>query len=245
MVVRCLNLGIRNLSDNTLVYKMIYLFTNLEYGKPFLSTASRLAKLESLDITVVLSNKRPRGNRRIDWLKVGLTQRMQNEKNRRDVQRRFQLPVKVVLNVNSVGFADTVDRNDHGIIAGFNQIFKRTLIDRFKSLANIHPSLLPYYRGPTPGYWCMENGEEQTGFTLHKVGEKIDRGEILYQDTVPIELGETLDNLMLRIGLQAQSSFREYLLALDQGRVFKRRVVNARCIYKVHVDYKSFPPTVK
>ncbi len=51
---------------------------------------------------------------------------------------------------------------------------------------NIHPSLLPKYRGVHPISWALINGETHTGVTLHRVSRKIDEGEILYQKSVAI-----------------------------------------------------------
>lgn len=57
---------------------------------------------------------------------------------------------------------------------------------------NIHPSLLPKYRGPNPIFWQIRNGETQTGVTLHKVSEKIDAGDILACKKVPYTRGARL-----------------------------------------------------
>lgn len=46
---------------------------------------------------------------------------------------------------------------------------------------NIHTSLLPAYKGPRPVFWSLLHGEDKFGFTVHEVTEKIDTGNILYQ----------------------------------------------------------------
>jgi len=46
---------------------------------------------------------------------------------------------------------------------------------------NLHPSLLPRYRGPTPLFWQLRAGERETGVTLHRVTPRIDAGEIVLQ----------------------------------------------------------------
>ena len=220
---------------------MIYLFTNLEYGRPFIYTARHVVMVEPLEIMVVLSQKRSRFHWTLSGLKAAVAQRVEAEINRRFVARRFGLPTKSIRNINESSFVRGIAREDHGIVAGFNQIFGPGLIGRFRSLVNFHPSLLPYYRGPTPAYWCIENSEAQSGYSLHEIGEEIDRGEILYQDTVPIESNDDPDSLTLRIGVKAQAVFREYLLALARGQEFERRTVDASRIYTNRVDYKSFP----
>ena len=56
---------------------------------------------------------------------------------------------------------------------------------------NIHPSLLPKYRGPIPTAWAIENGETHFGITIHYMDERIDTGDILIQKKYPILKNET------------------------------------------------------
>jgi methionyl-tRNA formyltransferase len=53
---------------------------------------------------------------------------------------------------------------------------------------NIHPSLLPDYRGRHPTFWATVRGEKTVGITLHKVAVKIDAGEIIAQRSAPYYL---------------------------------------------------------
>jgi len=54
---------------------------------------------------------------------------------------------------------------------------------------NIHPSLLPKYRGPTPLFWQFKKGEENFGVTLHRVTEKFDQGNIIAQQKIKMPDG--------------------------------------------------------
>ena len=54
---------------------------------------------------------------------------------------------------------------------------------------NVHPSVLPSYRGPTPLFWQFREGERETGVTLHIVEEGIDAGAIVAQSVVPLWAG--------------------------------------------------------
>jgi methionyl-tRNA formyltransferase len=51
---------------------------------------------------------------------------------------------------------------------------------------NLHPSLLPEYRGTNSVAWVIINGETETGFTFHRMDEKFDTGPILLQERLPI-----------------------------------------------------------
>lgn len=63
---------------------------------------------------------------------------------------------------------------------------------------NIHPSLLPKYRGPNPWFWIYYNMETIGGITIHRVDKYEDHGEILAQKSFNIELGEELHHLQSR-----------------------------------------------
>jgi methionyl-tRNA formyltransferase len=56
---------------------------------------------------------------------------------------------------------------------------------------NLHGSLLPKYRGRVPVNWAVINGETETGATLHYMVEKPDAGDIVDQDRITIEFGDT------------------------------------------------------
>jgi methionyl-tRNA formyltransferase len=64
---------------------------------------------------------------------------------------------------------------------------------------NLHPSLLPAYRGPAPMPWALINGEPITGVTTQLIGEKIDCGQILLQEPTFIFDHETLPHLSQRL----------------------------------------------
>ena len=57
---------------------------------------------------------------------------------------------------------------------------------------NIHPSLLPRYRGPNPWFWIYYNMELYSGITIHKINKYADQGDILLQASFPITWGTPL-----------------------------------------------------
>ncbi len=70
-----------------------------------------------------------------------------------------------------------------------------------KAAINLHPSLLPAYRGPAPMPWALINGEPMTGVTTQLIGEKIDCGQVLLQEPSFIFDHETLPQLSRRLSL--------------------------------------------
>lgn len=63
---------------------------------------------------------------------------------------------------------------------------------------NIHPSKLPFYRGPVPTMWAIQNGESEYGITIHAIDDGIDTGDILYQEIHPIDPEDTGYSLYLK-----------------------------------------------
>lgn len=69
---------------------------------------------------------------------------------------------------------------DLAIVAAFGMIFQKEVLDIPKyGFINVHPSLLPKYRGPTPIQSAILNGEEKTGVTLYLMDEKVDHGAMI------------------------------------------------------------------
>jgi methionyl-tRNA formyltransferase len=74
------------------------------------------------------------------------------------------------------------------VVASFGLILPKWALDLPSIGAiNVHPSLLPKYRGPSPIQWAILNGEEKTGITIMKMVEKMDAGNIIYQEHAMIE----------------------------------------------------------
>ena len=76
--------------------------------------------------------------------------------------------------------------------------FKELLSASKLGVINIHPSLLPYYRGPVPTAWAIINNEKEFGITIHQVDSGIDTGDILVQEKYDIHDDETGHDLYLR-----------------------------------------------
>ena len=74
------------------------------------------------------------------------------------------------------------DLPDLGIVVAYSKIIPKEILDIFpKGVLNIHPSLLPAYRGPSPVQTAILNGEKETGVTIMQIDEEVDHGPILAQ----------------------------------------------------------------
>ena len=83
------------------------------------------------------------------------------------------------------------------IVAAYGKIIPQDILElpEHGSL-NIHPSLLPFYRGPTPIQTTLLNGDEKSGITIMKMDEQMDHGPILQQIPFTLENTDTFDWLM-------------------------------------------------
>jgi methionyl-tRNA formyltransferase len=103
-----------------------------------------------------------------------------------------------------------------GLILDFNKIIPKKIIDRFKKgIINIHFSRLPAYRGPSPIQYTILNGGRKAWITYYLISERVDEGQILVQNSFPLDLTETTDSLYLTLidktSLEAPEIISAYL----------------------------------
>ena len=84
-------------------------------------------------------------------------------------------------------------------LAGFMKILSAGFIKNAPPIINIHPSLLPKYKGLNTHRRAIENGERVTGCTVHRVVAELDAGEILAQTAVPIAPSDDERSLAARV----------------------------------------------
>jgi len=109
--------------------------------------------------------------------------------------------VKIIKNKNDFeGLKNLDQRPDIGIVASFGALIPQDIISwPKKGLLNLHPSLLPKYRGPTPVPTAILNDEKETGLTIIKVDEQIDHGPIVAQFKEAIKPEDTSESLLNRL----------------------------------------------
>ena len=86
------------------------------------------------------------------------------------------------------------------VLAGWMRMIKAPLLDAFpRRIINIHPSLLPAYRGLEAWKQALADGATETGCTVHFVDTGMDTGEVIAQTVVPIFPSDTPEELHARI----------------------------------------------
>ena len=100
-----------------------------------------------------------------------------------------QLPIYQPEKVREPGFVRTLERlaPDVTVVAAFGQLLPQTVLDIPPcGTINLHPSLLPKYRGAAPIQWALINGETETGVTLMLLDAGEDTGDIISVARIPI-----------------------------------------------------------
>jgi phosphoribosylglycinamide formyltransferase-1 len=97
--------------------------------------------------------------------------------------------------------ADKVAAYDVGLVvgAGYMRILTPVFLERFPAIINVHPSLLPEFKGLNAICRALEAGVERTGVSVHFVVEKVDAGPIISQEAVPILPNDTKEELHNRL----------------------------------------------
>jgi len=78
-------------------------------------------------------------------------------------------------------------RPDIFVVASYGKLIPNNLLEIPKYRLNVHPSLLPKYRGSAPIHWPILNGDKETGVSIIDIAEKLDAGDIYYQEKITID----------------------------------------------------------
>lgn len=102
---------------------------------------------------------------------------------------KHKIPLQRTSDVNGQEVIDRLRqlKPDLCVICHFERLIKKPLLSIPKyGFINVHPSLLPNYRGMAPQHWPIINGERETGITVHYVDEGTDTGDIILQRHIPL-----------------------------------------------------------
>ncbi len=131
----------------------------------------------------------------------------------RDFASREEFDAKVVGHIKNSGARLVV-------MAGFDRVVTRVLIDAFPSrLINIHPSLLPAFRGSNAQRQAADYRVTVTGATVHLVDEEMDHGPIIVQAAVPVTPGEDAEAIRKRILVQEHRIYPWAIQLFAEGRI--------------------------
>ncbi len=102
----------------------------------------------------------------------------------------FDIPILQPDTLKDPAFLETLDRFDADIfvVVAYGKLIPRSVFDRPRlKTINLHPSLLPKYRGAAPIQWALINGERITGVTVQLINERMDAGDVILQEEIPVD----------------------------------------------------------
>jgi methionyl-tRNA formyltransferase len=105
-------------------------------------------------------------------------------------------------------------------VAAFGQLLPKGILDLPPlGCINVHPSLLPKYRGAAPLNWTIIQGETRTGVTIMRMDEGMDSGDILLQEATPIGPEETVGELHDRLAKTGAELLLKTIQMIEDGTV--------------------------
>lgn len=106
------------------------------------------------------------------------------------------------------------------VVVAYSQKIPQRMLEMAKyGCINVHPSLLPKYRGATPIMGPILNGDEVTGVTIMKMAEGLDCGDILLQEEMPIERKETVASLEEKAAAKGASMLLKVIDGFKNGTI--------------------------
>jgi methionyl-tRNA formyltransferase len=139
--------------------------------------------------------------------------------------QKIGLPVFQPQNVKDQSFIELFQKlnPEMVVVAAFGQILPKVIIDLPPlGCLNIHPSLLPKYRGAAPINWPIIRGETKTGVTIMLMDEGMDSGDIILQNETTIDANEDYGQLHDRLASMGASLLTEAIEQMIAGKALRK-----------------------
>lgn len=116
------------------------------------------------------------------------------------------------------------------VLTGYMRILSRVFVEHYRNrILNIHPALLPSFRGINAFKQAIDYGVRWTGTTIHLVDEEVDHGPIIYQVPVCVKENDTYESLKARV---QRAEYRAYPRAIKMFLERKSRLVGRKLVFE-------------
>jgi methionyl-tRNA formyltransferase len=135
-----------------------------------------------------------------------------------EVAREQNIPVLLPKSPRDIADQLINLRPDIGVLVAYGKIIPQSIIDLFpRGIINLHPSLLPAYRGPTPIEQAILDGAPKTGVSIMQLVKAMDAGQVYAQAELPIKAYEAKHELTERLLLRGSQLMLETLEKIMSG----------------------------
>ncbi len=131
----------------------------------------------------------------------------------------FVKPIKDTL-ASQFDLVNQLPEADLAVVAAYGKILTNDELNapKFGSI-NVHPSLLPRYRGPSPIQSAILNGDKTSGITIIKMDQEIDHGPIIYAEEFILSEQDTFDSLSKKMFLRANEFLPHVITDFVSGKI--------------------------
>ena len=131
------------------------------------------------------------------------------------------LPVADFASLKDPSVAETLIalHPDVFVVASYGKLIPASLLSIPKYRLNVHPSLLPKYRGAAPINWPILNGDTETGVTILDLAEKLDAGDMYHQEKIAIGPRMNAEQLTAQLAALSYGILKKVLVEVKEGRI--------------------------
>jgi len=147
----------------------------------------------------------------------------------------FVQPIRTALAKNFT-IVDSLDKAELVVVAAYGQILTKDQLESPKyGCINVHPSLLPKYRGSSPIQSTILNGEKITGVTFIKMDEEVDHGPIIYQETLDLSDIDNFDTLSKKMFLRSSEILPKIIEDFVTGKISPKKQDHSQATFTPHL----------
>ncbi len=135
---------------------------------------------------------------------------------------------------------DRLEEADLAVVAAYGHILTKEELETPKyGCINVHPSLLPKYRGPSPIQSAILNGEEISGISIIKMDKEIDHGPIIYQGELDLSDKDNFDTLSKKMFLKAGEILPKIIKDFISGKINPTQQNHSKATLTLHLSKES------
>ena len=137
------------------------------------------------------------------------------------IGEKFGIPVLQPSKMSEiVDFIENLPVRPIGVLVSFGRIIPQNIIELFDGgIVNVHPSLLPKYRGPSPIESAIFNGDKKTGVSIMSLSKEMDAGDVYIQEEFPLKGNETSSKLYETCGKIGAEMLINHLPAIMSAKM--------------------------